>query len=72
LVLQQFVLGLEGESLSHHLKLFILEFGLIPIEVTAHLLVLDLEQVDMLVRSLVIVVKTADTALFLVFNNFLF
>jgi hypothetical protein len=72
LILQQLELCLESECLTHHLELFILELCPVSVKVTAHLLVLDLEQVDVLVRGLVIVVKTANTALFLIFNNFLF
>jgi len=72
LILQQLVLGLQGKGLTHDLQIFVVEALLRFIEVTAHLLVLDLQEVDMLVRSLIIVVQTADTALFLVFDDLLF
>lgn len=72
LILQQLVLGLQGKGLTHDLQILVVEALLRFIEVTAHLLVLDLQEVDMLVRSLIIVVQTADTALFLVFDDLLF
>ena len=53
-------------------KLYLTHFLLLFVIIFSHLHVLGLEQVDMLMRSLIIVVQTADTALFLVFDDLLF
>ena len=66
------MLCLQGECLSHHFQLLFLESGLCLVEVTPHLLVLRLKQIDVLVTGLVIVVQATNTALFLILNDLFF
>jgi hypothetical protein len=63
-------MSLQHETFTLDLKLLLLKLGLGTMEVFEHLGIFILQEIDMLMRGLIIIVETADVGLLFVFHNF--
>jgi hypothetical protein len=63
-------MSLKHETFTLDLKLLLLKLGLGTMEVFEHLCVFILQEIDMLMRGLIVIVETANVGLLFVFHHF--